>query len=181
MGSAIFSVKAPVSNQPWYGNMPTFSESPYVVTYNDKDYQRIVAIQEKEFQDLNEYWKKQPEIHEPEFLMQLQVALDREKSDPQQRVMHICELEKYRLNKIFPPTLPFEERRALLINSSEWKLWGHSNNDNAQSFELTEDNIQSEIGSMGTLRGIQIMHQHQKLEWIQMAMNSEICKVYIPQ
>ena len=181
MGSAIFSVKAPVSNQPWYGNMPTFSESPYVVTYNDKDYQRIVAIQEKEFQDLNEYWKKQPEIHEPEFLMQLQVALDREKSDPQQRVMHICELEKYRLNKIFPPTLPFEERRALLINSSEWKLWGHTNNDNAQSFELTEDNIQSEIGSMGTRRGIQIMHQHQKLEWIQMAMNSEICKVYIPQ
>lgn len=52
---------------------------------------------------------------------------------------------------------------------------------NAQSFELTEDNIQSEIDSMGTRMGVQIMSQYQKFEWIQMAMNSEICKVYIPQ
>ncbi len=86
MGSAIFlSVKAPVANQPWYGNMPTLSESPYVVTYNDKDYQRIEAIQQKEHQALNDYWAKQPELHEPAFLMQLQAALDREKIDPKQR------------------------------------------------------------------------------------------------
>lgn len=52
---------------------------------------------------------------------------------------------------------------------------------NAQSFELTEDNIQSEIDSMGTRMGVQIMSQYQKFEWIQMAMKSEICKVYIPQ
>lgn len=181
MGSAIFSVKAPVANQPWYGNMPTLSESPYVVTYNDKDYQRIEAIKQKEHQALNDYWAKQPELHEPAFLMQLQAALDREKIDPKQRVMHIWELAKYRLNKKFPPTLPFEERKALLLNSNEWKLWGHTNNNNAQSFELTEDNIQSEIDSMGTRMGVQIMSQYQKLEWIQMAINSEICKVYIPQ
>ena len=181
MGSAIFSVKAPVANQPWYGNMPTLSESPYVVTYNDKDYQRIEAIQQKEHQALNDYWAKQPELHEPAFLMQLQAALDREKIDPKQRVMHIWELAKYRLNKKFPPTLPFEERKALLLNSNEWKLWRHTNNNNAQSFELTEDNIQSEIDSMGTRMGVQIMSQYQKFEWIQMAINSEICKVYIPQ
>lgn len=60
-------------------------------------------------------------------------------------------------------------------------MWGHTNNNNAQSFELTEDNIQSEIDSMGTRMGVQIMSQYQKLEWIQMAINSEICKVYIPQ
>ncbi|OUP29223.1 hypothetical protein B5F27_04375 [Faecalibacterium sp. An192] len=161
--------------------MPTLSESPYVVTYNDKDYQRIEAIQQKEHQALNDYWAKQPELHEPAFLMQLQAALDREKIDPKQRVMHVWELAKYRLNKKFPPTLPFEERKALLLNSNEWKLWGHTNNNNAQSFELTEDNIQSEIDSMGTHMGVQIMSQYQKLEWIQMAINSEICKVYIPQ
>lgn len=181
MGSAIFSVKAPVVNQPWYGNMPTHSESPYVVTYSDQDYQRIEAIQQKEHQALNDYWSKQPELHEPAFVAQLQAALDREKNDPKQRVMHIWELVKYRLNKKFPSTLPFEERKALLINSSEWKSWGRTSNNDTQSIELTEDNIQNEIDSIGTRMGIQIMGQYQKLEWVQMAMSSEICKVYIPQ
>ena len=181
MGSAIFSVKAPVVNQPWYGNMHTHSESPYVVTYSDQDYQRIEAIQQKEHQALNDYWSKQPELHEPAFVAQLQAALDREKNDPKQRVMHIWELAKYRLNKKFPSTLPFEERKALLINSSEWKSWGRTSNNDTQSIELTEDNIQNEIDSIGTRMGIQIMGQYQKLEWVQMAMSSEICKVYIPQ
>lgn len=181
MGSAIFSVKAPVVNQPWYGNMPTHSESPYVVTYSDQDYQRIEAIQQKEHQALNDYWSKQPELHEPAFVAQLQAALDREKNDPKQRVMYIWELAKYRLNKKFPSTLPFEERKALLINSSEWKSWGRTSNNDTQSIELTEDNIQNEIDSIGTRMGIQIMGQYQKLEWVQMAMSSEICKVYIPQ
>ncbi len=182
MGSAIFSVKAPVVNQPWYGNMPTHSESPYVVTYNDQDYKRIEAIQQKEYQALNDYWSKQPELHEPAFVAQLQAALNREKNDPKQRVMHIWELAKYRLNKKFPSTLPFEERKALLINSSEWKSLGRTSNNDTQSIELlTEDNIQNEIDSIGTRMGIQIMGQYQKLEWVQMAMSSEICKVYIPQ
>lgn len=181
MGSAIFSVKAPVVNQPWYGNMPTHSESPYVVTYSDQDYRRIEAIQQKEHQALNDYWSKQPELHEPAFVAQLQAALDREKNDPKQRVMHIWELAKYRLNKKFPSTLPFEERKALLINSSEWKSWGRTSNNDTQSIELTEDNIQNEIDSIGTSMGIQIMGQYQKFEWVQMAMSSEICKVYIPQ
>ena len=95
--------------------------------------------------------------------------------------MHIWELAKYRLNKKFPSTLPFEERKALLINSSEWKSWGRTSNNDTQSIELTEDNIQNEIDSIGTRMGIQIMGQYQKLEWVQMAMSSEICKVYIPQ
>lgn len=181
MGSAIFSVKAPVVNQLWYSNTPTHSESPYVVTYSDQDYQRIVAIQQKEQQALNDYWSKQPEIHEPAFLAQLQAAFDREKNDPNQRVMHICELVKYRLNKKFPATLPFDERKTLLVNSDEWKSWGRTSNNSTKSFKLTEDNIQSEIDSIGTRMGIQIMGKYQKLEWVQMAMNSEICKVYIPQ
>ena len=181
MGSAIFSVKAPIVNQLWYGNMPTPSESPYVVTYNDQDYQRIEAIQQKEQQALNDYWSKQPELHEPAFVAQLQAVLNREKNDPKQRVMHIWELAKYRLNKKFPSTLPFEERKALLIDSSEWKSWRRTSNNDTQSIELTEDNIQNEIDSIGTRMGIQIMGQYQKLEWVQMAMSSEICKVYIPK
>lgn len=181
MGSTIFAVKAPAVGQPWYGNMPTHSASPYVVTYSEQGYQRIEAIQQKEQQALNDYWSKQPELHEPAFLAQLQVALDKEKNDPKERVMHIWELAKYRLNKKFPPTLPFDERKALLINSNEWKSWGPTSNDGIQSFELTKENIQKEIDSIGTHMGIQIMGQYQKHEWVQMAINSEICKVYIPQ
>lgn len=181
MGSAIFSVKAPEVNQPWYGNTPTHSESPYVVTYNDQDYQRIEAIQQKEQQALNDYWSKQPELHEPAFLAQLHSALDREKNDPKQRVMHIWELARYRLNKKFPATLPFDERKTLLVNSDEWKSLGRSSNNGTQDFELTEDNIQNEIDSIGIRMGIQIMGKYQKFEWAQMATNSEICNVYIPQ
>lgn len=181
MGSSLFAVKAPVVNQPWYGNTPTYSESPYVVTYSDQDYQRIEAIQQQEHQALNDYWVNQPELHEPDFLAQLQTALDREKNDPKQRVMHIWELAKYRLNKKFPPTLPFEERKALLIHSDEWKSWERTRHNSTEGFELTEENIKNEIDALGTHLGIQIMSKYQKLEWVQMAMNSEICKVYIPQ
>lgn len=180
MGSAIFSVKAPVVNTPWYGNTPTYSESPYVVTYSNQDYQRIEEIQQKEQQALDDYWSQQPEIYEPAFLAQLQAALDREKNDPKQRVMCIWELAKYRLNKKFPTTLPFDERKNLLVNSNEWKSCGPTGNDGTQGFELTENNIQSEIDSIGTRIGIQIMGKFQKFEWLQMAINSEICKVYIP-
>lgn len=181
MGSAIFSVKAPVSNQPWYGNMPTNSESPFVVAYNDQDYQHIVAIQRQEEQALNDYWSKQPELQEPAFLTQLQAAIEREKKDPKQRVMHVWELAKYRLNKKFPSTLSFNERKTLLINSDEWKTWHRTHNNEHQNFELTEENIQKEIDAIGTHIGIQIMGRYQKLEWVQMALNHEICKVYIPQ
>ena len=95
--------------------------------------------------------------------------------------MHIWELARYRLNKKFPATLPFDERKTLLVNSDEWKSLRRSSNNGTQDFELTEDNIQSEIDSIGIRMGIQIMGKYQKFEWAQMATNSKICKVYIPQ
>ena len=52
-------------------------------------------MQQQEQRTLNEYWSRQPEIKEPEFLMQLTKA-----SENGQRVMPIWELAKYRLNKI---------------------------------------------------------------------------------
>lgn len=93
----------------WHGNSPTITESPYVVSYQDADYQRIEEIQRKEEQALNDYWINQPELREPAFQAQLQEAVEREK-DPHQRVMHIWELAKYRLNKKIPNTLTFEEK-----------------------------------------------------------------------
>lgn len=180
MGSAIFTVKPPVANQLWYGNTPTISESPYVVSYKEDDYQRIEKMQRHEEQALNDYWIKQAELHEPAFLVQLKEALEREKNDPRQRVMHIWELAKYRLNKKIPNTLTFEERKELLIKSEEWNGWIHQHNKHLTADELTEDNIQKEIDNVGTLWGMEIMKSFQKLEWLPIALNSGMCKIYIP-
>ncbi len=180
MGSAIFTVKPPVANQLWYGNTPTISESPYVVSYKEDDYQHIEKMQHHEDQALNDYWIKQPELHEPAFLAQLNKAIEREKNDPHQKVIPIWELAKYRLNKKIPNTLTFEERKELLIKSKEWNGWIHQHNKHLTEDELTEDNIQKEIDNIGTLWGMEIMKNFQKLEWLPIALNSEICKIYIP-
>ena len=180
MGSAIFTVKPPVADQLWYGNTPTDSESPFVVQYQDADYKRIESLQKKENQAINDYWVKQPELHEQAFLLQLQAAYDKERSDPRQRVIPIWELAKYRLNKKVPKTLPFEERKRLLINSEEWNGWVYQNNKHLTADELTEENIQTEIDKIGTDWGIEITKKLQKLEWLPIALNSEICKIYIP-
>lgn len=180
MGSAIFTVKPPVANQLWHGNSPTITESPYVVSYQDADYQRIEEMQRKEEQALNDYWISQPELREPAFQAQLQEAVEREKKDPHQRVMHIWELAKYRLNKKIPNTLTFEERKVCLINSKEWNGWINQHNKHLSADELTEDNIQKEIDSVGIRWGMEIMKSFQKLEWLPIALNSEICNIYIP-
>ena len=180
MGSAIFTVKPPVANQLWHGNSPTITESPYVVSYQDADYQRIEEMQRKEEQALNDYWINQPELREPAFQAQLQEAVEREKKDPHQRVMHIWELAKYRLNKKIPNTLTFEERKVCLINSKEWNGWINQHNKRLSADELTEDNIQKEIDSVGIRWGMEIMKSFQKLEWLPIALNSEICNIYIP-
>ena len=180
MGSAIFTVKPPVAEQLWYGNMPTDSESPFVVQYRDADYKRIESLQKKEDQALRDYLVNQPELCEEAFSLQLQAAYDKERSDPSQRVMPIWELAKYRLNKKIPQSLPFEERKRLLINSEEWNGWIYQNNKHLAVEELTEENIQKEIEKIGTDWGIEIMKKLQKLEWLPIALNSEICRIYIP-
>ncbi len=179
MGSSIFAVKPPVVEQLWYGNTPVLSESPYVVKYQDDDYQRIEEMQRNEQKALNEYWIAQPELLESAFQAQLIKASELEKSDPSKRVMHFWELAKYRLNKKIPKDLSFSERRALLINSEEWNGWIHQHNNHLSADELTEENIQNEIDSVGTLWGMEIRKRYQKLEWISLAMNSATCKIYI--
>lgn len=181
LGSSIFSVKPPVTQQLWYGNIPVYSESPYVVRYRDDDYQRIKDIQEKEAAALNDYWSKQPELLETDFQIQLRHAMEKEKNDPHQRLMPFWELAIYRLNKKTPNTLPFEERKKRLINSEEWNGWIHQHNNHLSADEITEDNIQKEIESIGALWGVEIMKNYQKLEWLPIALNSEICKIYIPE
>lgn len=180
MGSSIFTVKSPVANQLWYGNNPKICESPYVVTYKEVDYQRIKELQYKEEQALNDYWQKQPELNEPAFQIQLKKATEMAKENPSLRVMHIWELAKYRLNKKIPHNLTFENRKALLINSDEWNGPIYQYNNHFLETDITEENIQQVINEVGTCWGIEIMNNLQKLEWIPIAMNNEICKIYIP-
>ena len=180
MGSSIFTVKPPAANLLLNGNNPIVSESPYVVCIRDSDYKHIQEMQFKEEQALNDYWKKQPELLEPAFQKQLREAYDREKMNPAQRVMPICELAIYRINKKIPNDLPFEERKKLLISSEEWNGWIHQHNEHLSAEEITEYNIQKEINSVGNLWGFEIMKKYQKLEWITIALNSEVCKIYIP-
>lgn len=179
-GSAIFTVKAPVTNQLWYGNNPVICESPYVVAYQDSDYQRIEELQRQEEQAIKDFLYEQPELKEVAFQTQLQKAFEKEKEDPHERVIPIWELTKYRLNKKIPHTLPFDEKKARLINSEEWNGWVHRHNKHLSAEELTEDNIQKEIDEVAILWGIDIMKKFQKLEWLPIAMNSGICKIYIP-
>lgn len=67
-----------------------------------------------------------------------------------------------------------------MINSEEWNGWVHQHNKHLSAEELTKDNIQNEINTVGIYWGIDIMKRFQKLEWLQIAMNSDICKIYIP-
>ncbi len=175
MGSKIFAVKAPVVEQLWYGNEPISSESPFVAKFQDDQYQRIKQMQSQEDKALNDYWAKQPELNDPGFIAQLQAA-----QATGQRVMHIWELAKYRLNKKIPSTLSFHERKQRLIDSEEWNGWIHKNNKHLSADEITEENIQKEIDNTGNLWGMEIMGNYQKLEWMPLALGGNICRIYIP-
>lgn len=177
MGSSIFSISPPVAKTLWYGNEAIVSESPYVVSYKDEAYQRISELQRQEEQALTNFISSQPEMIEPAFQKQITEALEREKNDPTQRVIGCWELGRYRINKKAPNSLPFDERKDRLIHCSEWVSW--SNHPSVES--ITEENIQEIINSIGNRYGTELMMKFQKLEWLPIATNQEVCKVYIPQ
>lgn len=180
IGSKIFTVKPPEASELWYGNTPIISESPYVASYQTESYERIEKMQQNEQQALSDYFNSQPELNESAFLLQLQKAYEKEQEDPRQRVIPIWELAQYRLNKKIPNTLTFEEKKDILIHSEEWNCWVNQNNNHLSPDELTEDNIQEEINTTGIRFGMEIMKNLQKFEWLPLATNSEICKIYIP-
>ena len=181
LGSSLFAVKPPIAGQLWYGNQAQKSESPFVVTYQDEVYKRIEDIQRKESEALNNYWLQQPELREEAFLAVLAKEAEKQRQDPTHRIMYLWELAKYRLHKRIPQTLPFEEKKRLLVNSEEWNGWIHLNNKHLSAEELTVDNIDSEIDSVGTCWGMELEKRYQRLEWLPIAMNSGMCRVYIAE
>lgn len=145
IGSSIFSIVPPVAGDIWYGNQPKQGESPYVVAYQDEAYKRIENAQKAENNALVEYWIKQPELNEPAFVAQINAEFEKKKKDPNYRVILIGELTKYRMNKLIPKELPFEERKARLLSSRAWKGRIHQQNNHLSSSDITEDNIQEVI------------------------------------
>ena len=180
MGSAIFAVMPPVAKQIWYENQPQESESPYVVTYTDEAYNRITEIQNQELKDLQAYWQEQPELKDPEFVSYFQTVVDDAKQKSSERIMGIWELAKFRLNKQLPASLSFEERKSKLLSSDAWNCWINQHNQHLQPEEIIKDNIQSVIDETAVHWGMQIQKTIEKLRWISIAMNDQICNVHIP-
>ena len=180
MGSSIFAVKQPEVGQLWYGNAPTISESPYVVRYQAEDYKRIEAMQKADNEALNHYWQQQPEIREPEFLAILASERKKQELDPTHRILYLWELGIYRLKKMLPTNLPFEERKEKFIKSEAWNCWVNQHNTHLNPEEITENNIDEEIKNVGRRWGMDIEKQYNTMSWIHLAMNGAICKVYIP-
>lgn len=181
LGSALFAVKPPVSGQLWYGNQPLVSESPYVISYQEEAYKRIENAQKAEKDAQVEYWRKQPELKDPEFVALINAELEKKKQDPSYRILLIWELAKYRLNKLIPKTLPFEERRSLLINSEAWRGRINQQNKHLAPDEITADNIDKEIESVAIRWGMQIEWGFKKEEWEIFATSSAVCRVCIPE
>lgn len=181
LNSSIFAVNPPTVEQLWYGNEPKRSDSPYVVRYKAEDYKRIEEMQKSDTEALNAYWRQQPELSDTEFISILSEEQKKQRQNPTYRIMYIWELAKFRLKKMLPSTMSFEERKRQLINSEAWNCWINQNNKHLSIDEITEDNIEKEIEHVGTLWGMDIEKRYNTLKWIFLATNEAMCEVFIPQ
>lgn len=181
LNSSIFAVNPPIAEQLWYGNRPQQSDSPYVVRYKADDYKRIEEMQKSDTEALNAYWRQQPELSDTEFISILSEEQKKQRQNPAYRIMYICELAKFRLRKMLPSTMPFEERKRLLIGSEAWNCWVHQNNKHLSVDEITEDNIEKEIEHVGIHWGMDIEKRYNTFKWIFLATNEAMCEVSIPQ
>lgn len=180
IGSSLFSIVPPVAGDIWYGNQPKHNDSPYVIVYQDEAYKRIEKAQQAENDARIAYWQQQPELKEKEFIDQLNAEFDKKKQDPNHRVIVIWELAKYRLNKLVPQGLPFEERKSRLINSEAWRTRTHQQNNHLTPEDITEENIQQEINIVAIRWGMDIEWSFKKEQWELFATSSAMCKVFIP-
>lgn len=155
-GSKIFSLKAPnqnalvdIINGIKSDDILKSGESPYIAKYTDSYYKQVLSARQKYLDNLNNYWRNQPELKEAAFILQLAKAKEIEDKDPAQRVIPLWELCKYRINKKAPAYLPFEERKKAFVQSPEWNGEIRMLNKHLSESELTPENIQGEIDHAG--------------------------------
>lgn len=162
-GSKIFTLELPhqnniidvINGEDFQNKVLESKTSPYIAKYTDYVYKLIVEARQKYLNDKNIYWISQPELKEPAFIQQMQEAKEREKMNPQSRVIPFWELCQYRLSKKVPDNLPFEERKRLFTQTSELKEY-RQKNKHLKENELTPENIQAEINQAGISAGIEL-------------------------
>lgn len=185
-GSKIFALEVPDQNNindvingiDYEGKLLRSIKSPYIAKYTNRAYKQIVEARQKCLDDKNTYWKSQPELKEPAFIQQMVEAQEREKRHPPSRVIHFLELCKYRLNKKILQGLPFEERKKLFVQSSEWRGCSRQANNPLKENELTETNIQAEIDRAGRLAGMELDHMFEN-DFHRKAFTDGYCEVVL--
>ena len=148
-GSKVFSVKKPnedylhdVVNGKEYLGLLKSKESPFVLKYTDDTYNRILDIHKREGEKIKSFVFSQPEMKDPLFISHLNMML--KNNGKNVNIMH--ELFKFRFNKRFPNTLPFEQRKQLLLASQEYQTDPfHLLN---KTIDISPENIQSIIDSI---------------------------------
>lgn|GEM_PF-760317 len=184
-GSKIFSLKLPdltyimgVVNGIKYNEPLQSSDSPYILKYTDDIYKEINKAEEQIINDKANYLMQQPEFNDPAFLEQIKESKEREKTVTGHRMIPICELFKFRLNKKIPANLTFETRKQLLLSSSEWNEFISRNKYNKNPNEITEDNIQAEIDHLAFMIGMNFEHDLSKPKWYK-AFNEGYCELVL--
>lgn len=94
--------------------------------------------------------------------------------------MHLWELGIYRLGKLLPNSMSFEERKTKLLISEAWNCWVNQNNQHLSPEKITKENIDQEIVDVGRHWGMDIQRSCESSNWIGYALNKANCRVYIP-
>ena len=185
MGSKVFSLKEPdqvsianAINGIRSNGILRAGESPYIAKYTDSFYKQVLLERDQYIDNLNNYLQAQPEFKEPEFVQHIMRLKVIESQDPQQRVIPLWELFKYRINKRIPATLPFDIRKSLFIQSEEWRGAVRRNNAHLSEDELTPENIQKEMDGAATSYAIEIDHSF-LFKFLQKAFNEGYCEVVL--
>ena len=186
LGSSIFAVKQPsdeyvlkIINNQDITDILHADESPFVMKYTDLCYKQILDANQNILEEIENYWLSQPELRESEFILQMKQAEEREAKDPHQRVMPLYELSQYRLRKRIPATLPFEERKELLISSPEWRNGRiRQQNHHLDANGITEANIQAEIDHTGLLAGIELQQHFENIRMYKV-FNEGYCELVL--
>lgn len=184
-GSKIFSLKLPnqnalvdIMNGIKSDNVLQSGDSPYIAKYTDSYYKQVLSSRQKYVDDLNNYWRNQPELNEMDFIQQMMAAKEIEKKDPAQRVIPLWELCKYRINKKAPANLPFEERKRAFIQSAEWNGEIRMLNKHLSESELTPENIQQEIDAAGISYAMEIDKRF-SYQWMYKSYTEGYCEIVL--
>ena len=181
LGSRLFAVQSPRRDLIWYENSPQISESPYALFYEEEEYKKIKEMQERDNEAVSDYWLNQPEINETEFIDIINNEMNKQKHDPNYRVLYLWELGKYRIKKKIPETLSFEKKKELLVNSEEWNCEINRMNKHLSVFELDESNIDGEIENVGRRYGMEIERDLRKSHWEVYAISKAKCEVRLQE